>query len=107
MRLPPRPGCRLHGPTCTTPWGYDPAHTDSRRPYTIHELANREAMPHRYAYPTVDDYLAGWKLWLALRRDWQLNPGEARIRFEGVAARLGFTGRTLDEIAEEAIARHT
>jgi hypothetical protein len=66
---PPRTGCRLHGPDCLIAWGYDPAHTDSRRPYTLDELAERTAGPHRYAYPTADAYREGWALWRALRRD--------------------------------------
>ncbi|MEU9925106.1 hypothetical protein AB0H51_28125 [Streptomyces griseoluteus] len=61
--------CRLHGEGCHVTWGYDQAHTDSRRPYTLQELAEREAPPHRYAYPTNEAYVQGFRLWRALRRD--------------------------------------
>lgn len=61
--------CRLHGRSCSVPWGYDPAHTDSPRPYTVNELADRFEGPHRYAYPTVAAYEEGFALWRALRRD--------------------------------------
>jgi hypothetical protein len=50
-------------------WGYDPAHTDSRRPYTLDELAERTEGPHRYAYPTLGAYSEGWARWRVLRRD--------------------------------------
>ncbi|MBG7704834.1 hypothetical protein HCJ76_43935 [Streptomyces sp. MC1] len=63
--------CRLHGEGCHVTWGYDRAHTDSRRPYTTEELAEREAAPHRYAYPAVQAYERGFRLWRALRRDAQ------------------------------------
>lgn len=43
--------CRIHGPACSTPWGYDEAHTDQRHPYTIEQLAAPgRAAPHRFAY---------------------------------------------------------
>jgi hypothetical protein len=51
--------CRIHGPGCSTPWGYDRDHTDSDRPYTLDELAIRQSVPHFYAYPTSEDYLEG------------------------------------------------
>ncbi|CAL9326856.1 hypothetical protein [Streptomyces sp. SudanB91_2054] len=63
------PGCQLHGRACRTPWGYDPAHTDSSRPYTVEELANRYEAPHRYAYPSTEEYVKGFRTWRALRRD--------------------------------------
>jgi hypothetical protein len=68
-----------HGPHCPTPWGYDPEHTDSDRPYTVQELAVRPNGPHRYAYPDTDQYVRGWALWRALRRDRQLNPAERQV----------------------------
>ncbi len=59
-----------HGRHCrTVSWGYDPEHTDSPRPYTLAELADRPECPHRYAYPDHGQYLQGWSLWRALRRD--------------------------------------
>jgi hypothetical protein len=61
--------CRLHGEGCHVAWGYDRAHTDSTRPYTTEELAERLEGPHYYAYPTLEAYQEGYALWLALRRD--------------------------------------
>lgn len=69
--LAPLNACRLHGEGCHVTWGYDQAHTDSRRPYTVQELAEREAAPHRYAYPTNEAYVQGFRLWRALRHDAQ------------------------------------
>ncbi|GIH95317.1 hypothetical protein ACFFMN_23435 [Planobispora siamensis] len=75
------PGCRLHGPRCRVPWGWDPAHTDSARPYSVEELAIRPDCPHRYAYATVEDYLQGWRLWRAMRRDDGLSAAELEARY--------------------------
>lgn len=58
-------------------WGYDQAHTDQRHPYTPEQLAARQECPHRYAYPTPEAYMEGWRLWRAYRRDDRLNAGEA------------------------------
>lgn len=71
--------CQIHGSTCQVPWGFDEEHTDQRWPYTLDQLAERSAGPHRYAYPTVDDYLVGWRLWVALDRDGRLNPEERAV----------------------------
>lgn len=84
--FPPR--CRLHGPGCSTQWGWDEAHTDSPRPYTLDELEHRQDDPHLYAYPDVDAHLAGWHLWRALRRDGRLNEEEEAVRWAGVEERL-------------------
>lgn len=83
--------CRLHGPRCSTPWGYDRAHTDSPRPYTPDELAARYACgnpPHRYAYASTADYVQGWELWRAIGRDGRLNPDEGQAWLEGLEAEL-------------------
>jgi hypothetical protein len=77
----PAAGCRLHGPGCSVPWGYDPDHTDQRHPYTVEQLAVREVCPHRYAYPTPGAYIDGWRLWRAFRRDEGLSPAEADARW--------------------------
>lgn len=61
--------CRAGHLNCRIPWGYDGDHTDSDRPYTLDELAARRDPPHRYAYPTVDEYVFAFKLWRSLRRD--------------------------------------
>lgn len=81
-------GCRLHGPGCAVPLGYDPAHTDSPRPYTLAELQQRPDAPHRYAYPDVDSYRRGFYLWWALRRDGRLNDAEAAVRWAGLEAAI-------------------
>lgn len=73
------PRCRAGHPNCCVPWGYDEAHADSDRPYTLDELAERETAPHRYAYPTLDEYLFGFKLWRSLRRDARLTYDENDI----------------------------
>jgi hypothetical protein len=87
-------GCRHHGPLCRTPWGYDRAHTDQRYPYTAEQLAVRKEVPHRYAYPSTEEYLTGWRLWLALRRDSQLAGEEAHVAHAGRAVHLARrTGR--------------
>lgn len=75
------PGCRRHGRSCTVPWGYDPDHTDTDRPYTLDELATRISGPHRYAYPDAQAYLEGWALWKALRRDSRLTRTEVDVVF--------------------------
>ncbi|WP_431881847.1 hypothetical protein [Micromonospora chalcea] len=85
--------CRAGHPNCRIPWGYDPDHTDSPRPYTLDELAEREQPPHRYAYPTVDAYLFAFYLWRSLRRDARLTADEElvvrRWRITELARRLG------------------
>lgn len=86
---PPNGGtCRLHGPTCTIPWGWDTAHTDSPDPYTLAQLEGRTEPPHLHAYPTADAYRQGWHLWRALRWDAELNPAEADTRLAGVEEHL-------------------
>lgn len=90
--------CRIHGRRCSIPWGYDRDHTDSDRPYTLAELAVRAECPHFYAYPTPDDYLAGWNLWRALRRDDRLTGAEADARFQVVAERIMSADPRLSEL---------
>lgn len=87
-------GCRLHGRDCRVVWGYDRAHTDSTRPYTTEELAERESAPHRYAYPTVGEYRDGFTLWRALQRDarptYLENLTATAVRLAPVAGRLQY-----------------
>lgn len=94
-------GCRLHGPGCLIPWGFDHAHTDSPRPYTDQELAGRADPPHRHAYSSHKAYLEGHHLWWVMRRDNRLNRAEADARFDARAEAAGYTGRTFDEIIAE------
>ncbi|MFJ4988745.1 hypothetical protein ACIP9H_33715 [Streptomyces sp. NPDC088732] len=88
-------GCRLHGPNCRVVWGYDQAHTDSQRPYTIDELADREEGPHFYAYPSYQEYQEGFRLWRALRWDSRLTYTEGllatAVRLAPYAANLSST----------------
>lgn len=96
------PRCRLHGLGCGIRWGYDPVHTDSDRPYTLDELAARDDGPHRYAYPDNAAYVAGFRLWRALRRDSALTAVE---RTTAVRAKLiahgGFSRHLIDEFFPE------
>ncbi|TDC02111.1 hypothetical protein E1091_01525 [Micromonospora fluostatini] len=82
--------CRAGHPGCRIPWGYDEQHTDSSRPYTLDELAERAEGPHRYAYPSHEEYLQGWRLWRALSVDSRPTRAEAdvalRVRFKRIAA---------------------
>ena len=94
-------GCRLHGRRCRLPWGFDRAHTDSPRPYTDQELADRPEPPHRHAYSSHKAYLEGHHLWRVMRRDARLNPAEADVVLACRAERAGFTGRTLDDVLAE------
>lgn len=75
----PYPVCRLHGSTCRTPWGYDPEHTDSATPYTLEELAERQESPHRYAYASLREYEAEFRLWRAVGRDAAPSPLERLV----------------------------
>lgn len=82
--------CRAGHRGCFIPWGYDRDHTDSARPYTLDELAERTEPPHRYAYPDQPSYLFAWRLWRSLRRD--ARPTEQlvrRWRITALARRLG------------------
>jgi hypothetical protein len=76
--------CRspVHGRHCKVPWGWDRDHTDQDRPYTLDELAARQDCPHFYAYPDEDGYVAGWRLWRALRVDSRLSEAEAEVKFQ-------------------------
>lgn len=65
-----------HDRECAVPWGWDRDHTDQLVPYTVEQLAARDEMPHRYAYPDLGGYRLGHRLWLALRRDAQLTGAE-------------------------------
>ncbi|WP_086685857.1 hypothetical protein [Streptomyces pseudogriseolus] len=89
--------CRLHGRTCSVPWGYDRSHTDSTRPYTVHELADRFEGPHRYAYPTADAYEEGFALWRALRRDGESTYLEGMV---SLAVRLAPHVRTIPHLRQ-------
>jgi len=80
--------CRLHGRRCTIPWGWDPAHTDSSRPYTLDELEARQECPHFYAYPDEHAYLLGWRIWRQMHRDGELNDAEAAVRWIGIEERI-------------------
>lgn len=99
------PGCRRHGRGCRVPWGYDEDHTDSDRPYTVDELAARADCPHRYAYPDDEAYIAGFKLWLALRHDSRMSPQEAdvawNVRLEHMAEKLKWADRGMLHLLEE------
>jgi hypothetical protein len=86
------PVCRLHGRGCHVPWGYDPAHTDSHRPYTVGELAGRQEAPHRYAYPSTEEYVNGFRTWRAMRRDDELSYLE---RLVATAVRMAPLGAQL------------
>lgn len=86
--VPVGPACHLHGASCTIPWGWDQAHTDSEHPYSLAELEERQVSPHLFAYPDADAYLAGWKLWRALRRDERPNEEEEAVRWAGIEERL-------------------
>ncbi|MEU0941078.1 hypothetical protein [Embleya sp. NPDC005971] len=79
-------GCRLHGPTCDTPWGYDEQHTDQSYPYTLDQLAERDSCPHRYAYPTCEEYVEGFRLWRAIFWDGRPNREEAQVLLDGFIA---------------------
>ncbi|MET9517386.1 hypothetical protein [Streptomyces sp. NPDC002994] len=92
-------GCRKHGPRCQVPWGYDEAHTDSARPYTLDELAEREAGPHRYAYPTVTEYEQAFYLWRALRVDARLAKAEQDAKDQVMLARMGINASSVWEAA--------
>lgn len=80
--VPPGP-CRCPAP-CPIPPGWDKAHTDSARPYTLDELEHREDAPHFHAYPDEDGYLQGFYLWRAIRRDGRLNPEESEARMTAI-----------------------
>lgn len=102
MDLFPALGCRLHGQRCQVPWGYDPAHTDSTRPYTVDELAARREAPHRYAYGPYRDYELAFYTWRSLHRDARLNAQEEDVRMRGRIENAGLTDavREHPEIAE-------
>lgn len=95
--------CRLHGPSCRIPWGYDSEHTDSPHPYTLAELVERAEAPHRYAYASVRDYEQGFSLWRALRRDEELSAAEREARMIATFERRGLKATTLDEAVKEII----
>lgn len=87
---PPDAGpCRIHGPACRIPWGWDHDHTDSPRPYTLDELEARQDPPHFFAYPTYEEYERGFYLWRAIFRDGRLNAEEEAVRFEVLRAEDG------------------
>lgn len=101
--------CRKHGAGCVVPWGYNPDHTDSDRPYTLDELNARREAPHRYAYPTLAAYLEGFHLWRALRRDARPNRAEAdvlfRARLASMAEQLSAVQDTVDGLVERLRSR--
>jgi hypothetical protein len=82
------PPCQIHGLPCRTALGWDEAHTDSGRPYTLDELEDRPEPPHRFAYPDADAYTVGFYIWRQIRRDGRLNEQEAAVRFAGVEERI-------------------
>lgn len=90
-------GCRLHGPGCQVRWGYDQEHTDSDHPYSVDELGDRAEAPHRYAYPTVQQYEQGFHIWRAMRRDDRLTRAEEQAREPVVLARLGIAASSYEE----------
>lgn len=92
--------CRLHGEACHVPWGYDKAHTDSLRPYTVEELSDRMEAPHRHAYPTARDYERGFYLWRAMRLDDRLTRAEEAAREPVLLARLGIAGSSFQEVLD-------
>ncbi|MGW7087485.1 hypothetical protein ACWGH2_28865 [Streptomyces sp. NPDC054871] len=96
-------GCRLHGPSCRTAWGYDQQHTDSDHPYSVSELADRAEAPHRYAYATNRDYELGFYTWRSMRRDDRLSREEERAREPVILARLGIKGASFDEVIGRAL----
>lgn len=96
-----RTGCRIHGAGCRVPWGYDEAHTDSSRPYTLDELAERPDAPHRYAYPTVRDYERGFYLWRALQVDARLTRAERDAQDSVLLARMGINAGNVEEALEQ------
>lgn len=95
-------GCRLHGQHCSVPWGYDPDHTDSARPYTVDELADRLEAPHRYAYGPYRDYEVAFHVWRSMRRDSRLNAEEEDVHVLGRIENAGLMDVLRDhpEIAE-------
>lgn len=99
-------GCRLHGEACRIPWGYDAAHTDSPRPYSVDELAVREVGPHRFAYTTVGEYEQAFYLWRALRRDARLNSTEQDAADSVRLARLGFDAGSVGEALDQVLAEN-
>jgi hypothetical protein len=92
------PTCRKHGRGCAVSWGYDRAHTDSDRPYTVDELGERLEAPHYYAYPSSSEYEQGFRIWRAMRRDDQLTPAEQEAREPVLLERLGIAGCSFDEV---------
>lgn len=57
-------------------------------------LADREAgtEPHRLTYGPLEQYLADWHLWRAIRRDAELTDAERDASFRMTAERLGYPG---------------
>lgn len=57
---------------------------------TVH-LADREAglQPHRYDFATLEEYLAAWYHWRAVRRDAGLTDDEINAKLEACAWKLG------------------
>lgn len=92
--------CRVHGPTCGIPWGYDPGHTDQRHPYTLAELAERTEPPHRYAYPTSSEYVQGFHLYRAIKRDKVLTPAEGHAKLEVLMDARGVPRELLEDLED-------
>lgn len=95
------PVCRKHGRGCAIRWGYDREHTDTDRPYTVDELADRDEGPHFYAYPSHDDYVAGWTLWKALLRDSRPTAAEQDAADSARLACLGIHAGGIMEALEQ------
>jgi hypothetical protein len=86
---PPPGPCICPDLACPVPVGWDRAHSDTLRPYTLDELAARADGPHFHAYPGVEEYQAGWRLWRALRIESRLTPLEDFVRVLARAEILG------------------
>ena len=95
------PVCRKHGRGCAIRWGYDQDHSDTDRPYTLDELADRSDGPHFYAYPSHDEYVAGWQLWKALLRDSRPTTAEQDAADSARLARLGINAGSIMEALDQ------
>jgi len=97
------PHCRKHGRGCSVSWGYDQAHTDSDRPYTVEELGERAEAPHYFAYASNREYEQGFHIWRAMRRDDLLTAAEREARELVFLERLGIAGGSFEEVIERTL----
>lgn len=58
-------------------------------PHPLEELAAQTDPPHRYTYPTTQNYEQAFSLWRALRRDTEPTRAERSARLIAMAAILG------------------